>query len=120
MIMPSYFLCLTSSKVLYAEPDGLVVYFKDEDSMLMPYSTLTINLREPHEPNCSYVDTNDNPWAEKFITDNKLGKPTGRKMRSGYCEYPQYQFDLKEIEKYQLNAPKTKTKDKSRKRDEAR
>jgi len=27
---------------------------------------------------------------------------------------------LKEIEKYQLNAPKTKTKDKSRKRDEAR
>ena len=35
-------------------------------------------------------------------------------------KYPQYQFDLKEIEKYQLNAPKTKTKDKSRKRDEAR
>ena len=116
----TYEVCFEAERYANNHNLALQLYFKDEDGMLMPFSTLTINLREPHEPNCSFVDTNDNPWAEKFITDNKLGKPTGRKMRSGYCEYPQYQFDLKEIEKYQLNAPKPKTKDKSRKRDEAR
>ena len=114
----TYEVCFEAERYANNHNLALQMYFKDENGMLMPFSTLTINLREPHEPNCSFVDTNDNPWAEKFITDNKLGKPTGRKMRSGYCEYPQYQFDLKEIEKYQLNAPKTK--DKSRKRDEAR
>ena len=47
-----------------------------------------------------YVDTNNCPWAEEFIAEYNLGKPTGKMMRSGYCEYPLYEFDLDELKKY--------------------
>ena len=45
----------------------------------------------------SFVDTNNCPWAEKFISDNKLGRPTGIKAASGYCVYPQYRFDMEKL-----------------------
>jgi hypothetical protein len=51
------------------------------------------------------VDTNDNPWAEAFIAEHHLGKPTGRTRRSGFCVYPEYEFDMKRIEKFQYNLP---------------
>ena len=40
---------------------------------------------------------NNCPWAEKFISDNKLGRPTGIKAASGYCVYPQYRFDMEKL-----------------------
>lgn len=30
---------------------------------------------------------------EQFVVDNKLGVFTGMTRRSGFCEYPLYQFD---------------------------
>ena len=44
------------------------------------------------------IDTNNCPWAEKFLTDNKLAVDTGRKVRSGFCTYPIYKFDRKVLE----------------------
>ena len=44
------------------------------------------------------IDTNNCPWAEKFLTDNKLAADTGRKVRSGFCTYPIYKFDRKVLE----------------------
>ena len=41
------------------------------------------------------IDTNNCPWAEKFLTDNKPAVDTGRKVRSGFCTYPIYKFDRK-------------------------
>ncbi len=46
----------------------------------------------------AYVDTNNNPWLILFLLDNHLALPTGRVGRSGFCEYPQYMFNL-----YNLN-----------------
>ena len=58
--------------------DGLgLPYFLDEDE--------------------AFVDTNNCPWAEQFIIENRLGKPTGRKAGSGFCLYPSYKFDLKKL-----------------------
>lgn len=63
-----------------------------------PFATLTVNLAEWTLPNDkAFVDTNNCPWAEKFIADNKLGKPTGIKGASGYCVYPQYRFDMEKL-----------------------
>lgn len=45
----------------------------------------------------AFVDTNNNPWAEKFIKDNGLGEPTGRVVQSGWCSYPLYRFNLKKL-----------------------
>ena len=44
------------------------------------------------------IDTNNCPWAEKFLTDNKLAVDTGRKVRSGFGTYPIYKFDRKVLE----------------------
>jgi len=58
------------------------------------WGDLTVNLGCPVEKDCAFIDTNGLgaeilPWVEK----NGLGKPTGRRQRSGFAEYPEYRFD---------------------------
>ena len=52
------------------------------------------------QPNEAYVDTNNCPWAEQFIKDNKLGKPVGIIRNSGFCSYTLYEFDMDELVKH--------------------
>lgn len=56
-----------------------------------PLATLTVNL-DVLMPGYAFVDTNNCPWAEDFIRENKLGEPTGTTRKSGYCTYPLYEF----------------------------
>lgn len=68
------------------------------------FCDLTVNIN--NDQSCknnrtlAFVDINNNPWAEKFIKDNKLGEPTGFYGLSGYCIYPEYKFDLKKLNKW--------------------
>ena len=57
-----------------------------------PFARLTVNLGKKLPANQAYVDTNNCPWAEEFIEENKLGKDTGRVGMSGFCIYPLYEF----------------------------
>ena len=41
--------------------------------------------------------------AARLISENKLGKPTGDFRYSGYCVYPEYEFDPATLEKFCLN-----------------
>lgn len=52
------------------------------------------------QKNEAYIDTNNCPWAEDFIKEYKLGKPTGRKARSGFCEYPIYRFNMDRLREF--------------------
>lgn len=52
------------------------------------------------EEDVAFVDTNNCPWAEDFIKEYQLGKPTGRKVRSGFCEYPVYRFNMGTLRSY--------------------
>lgn len=52
------------------------------------------------QKNEAYIDTNNCPWAEDFIKEYKLGKPTGRKARSGFCEYPVYRFNMDRLREF--------------------
>ena len=71
---------------------------------LEPYATLTVNLPEQGGgKNFAFVDTNNFPEAPKLISENKLGKPTGNFGYSGYCTYPEYEFDPSALEKFCLN-----------------
>lgn len=71
----------------------------DSEEYWEPWSDLTVNL--PEEPisgdNCGFVDTNNNPGIEQFIQDYGFGKPTGYIACSGYCQYPEYRFDMERI-----------------------
>lgn len=63
-----------------------------------PYGNLTVNLSERLLPDTAYVDTNNMPDAERFITENGLGEFTGKTKDSGYCTYPLYKFNLDKLE----------------------
>ena len=67
-----------------------------------PFCNLTVNLMDScvwgNREN-AFVDTNNCPWAEEFIAENKLGYPMGHKAQSGFCSYPLYHFNLHAIEK---------------------
>lgn len=64
-----------------------------------PWSDLTVNLGVPVGRDCAFVDVNGLgesilAWIEK----NGLGTPTGRKIRSGFVEYPEYHFDARRLQ----------------------
>lgn len=64
------------------------------------------------------------PEMEKFIKDNDLGEFTGLTLRSGFCEYPLYVFNVdklrelcpKQMEKYEsgIDANREKQEEKTR------
>ena len=60
-----------------------------------PLATLTTNVDgiEYFEEECSCLDTNNCPWAEKFVEENDLGVFDGVYLNSGYCMYPVYRWN---------------------------
>lgn len=70
--------------------------YDEEYKFWEPYGTLTVNLN-PAPEDCAYLDTNNIPGVEEFITENKLGEFTGTRKQSGYCTYPLYRFDMAKI-----------------------
>lgn len=88
----AYPLSMDESKVY-----GIAIQaFKDGE----PYGTMTVNLPNQITGDCemigiknaAYIDTNNFPWATLFI-EKGFATDTGFIKRSGFCEYPLYQFD---------------------------
>ena len=64
-----------------------------------PFTKVTVNVDAPlsgDESTHAFVDTNNNAdWGvEKVLQENGFAKPTGKYARNGFCEYPEYEFDL--------------------------
>lgn len=81
----------------YRNNGNLYIGLVDEEGF--PYADLTVNI-EALRDNMAAVDTNNCPWAEKFIEDNGLGVKTGYNLGSGFCRYPVYEFDLDKVKEY--------------------
>lgn len=86
---------------------AIQLYCLDEEfGIEEPFATLTVCLdvtrlsNRPVKKNEAFLDTNNCPWAEEFVKKYKLGTPTDMTMRSGYCTYPLYKWDIEELEKY--------------------
>ena len=66
------------------------------------FATITVNIpgvfEDYQDETHAYIDTNNCPWAENFLQENGIAKPWKNfKGKSGYCEYPLYEFDLNSI-----------------------
>ena len=62
------------------------------DGAEMPFASFTLNFGEfLGMKNCAYVDTN-NCWFADEILQTGIAEDTGLTKRSGYCEYPLWQF----------------------------
>ena len=64
-----------------------------------PFAKITVNIVDHGElpADMAFVDTNNCPWAEDFLTENGLAEKTDTEARSGYCVYPLYKFDLDKL-----------------------
>jgi hypothetical protein len=73
-----------------------------EDGYPMPWGTITVRLDDyPCEGNRQFVDTNNNgEEIVNWLIENNLGTPTGRIGYSGYCQYPEFEFNIDEINKH--------------------
>lgn len=78
----------------YQNNGSLAVVLMDNDTE-ETVAVITVNLPDGFAGDeYQYVDTNNCPWAPKFLEDNKLAEPVGFSTPSGFCTYPLYKFDL--------------------------
>lgn len=66
-----------------------------------PFATITVNLMGKFQSfSRAYIDTNNCPWAPKFLVDNGIALPVqNATSRSGYCIYPLFEFDISKLVK---------------------
>ena len=65
-----------------------------------PYATLTTNIQELPKGEAA-IDVNNFPAGIEFINKYQLGEPVeGKVLRSGYCTYPVYKFNLEKLKEY--------------------
>lgn len=82
----------------YLENKNLYVGMLVHHNCIEPWQNLTVNLSVKCKPNCAYIDTNNNgneiiDWLEQ----NGLGFATGNLMPSGWCVYPEFQFNMEAL-----------------------
>lgn len=77
---------------------GLITH---EDGYPAPWQNLTVNLGVKCEENCAFIDVNNNGnEIVAWLISHKLGKITGKVRSSGFCVYPEFEFNMKELRKY--------------------
>ena len=83
----------------YSYGKRLAIRLVDVNDDNTPFAILTVNIPEENlkNKNCAFVDNNNFPLCLRFICENKLGKPTNRIGISGYCVYPEIEFDLDKL-----------------------
>lgn len=64
-----------------------------------PYADIAVNLEPLTDPYTAFVDTNNLPNIDKFLTDNHIAEYLGIIQTSGYCAYPLYRFNPEIINK---------------------
>ena len=72
----------------------------EEEGDLEPFGDLTVNLLGTVPAFYGYLDVNNLPGIDVFVTENQIGEFTGKVYQSGYCTYPLYKFSeerLKEL-----------------------
>lgn len=66
-----------------------------------PWNDLTVNLGIKCKSGCAFIDTNNNGNdIIDWLTENQLGKATGRIGMSGRCAYPEFEFDMEKLKEY--------------------
>lgn len=85
-------------KTTYLDNDNLAVIVENKELE----ECLTVNIKDtPVNDDCAFIDTNNVEWAEDFLKENQIAKPTGRYGYSGFCSYPEYCFDMSKLKDYE-------------------
>lgn len=90
----------------YANNGNLAVqmWCLDDEEFPEPWSMLTVNLTKKCKKNCAFIDINNNgDNIVDWLVKNNLGCETGNFEISGFCIYPEFEFDMDELRKYEEN-----------------
>ncbi len=70
---------------------------KDDDEELL--GTITVNLPDSDflPFGVQFVDVNSFPKITRWLEENGLAKPLGFSIRSGFVDYPAYEFILEDL-----------------------
>ena len=72
-----------------------------DDGYPAPWQNLTINLGVKCKKNCAFIDTNNNGFEIiDWLVINNIGFLTGNVKRSGFCMYPEFEFDMQRLMEY--------------------
>lgn len=78
-----------------------VLLVTHEEGYPAPWQNLTVNLVDGCKANCGFIDTNNNGIEIiDWLIENQLGHPTGRLEASGWCMYPEFEFDMDKLMEY--------------------
>lgn len=85
----------------YSFGGNLALYFTEENENM--FGVITVNLEDddPSNERCAFIDTNN--WEDNvcdWLETNGFGKQTGRLAISGFCVYPEFEFNEQVIERY--------------------
>lgn len=87
------------AKTKYVENNALAIAmftWNNKHKYFEFWDTITVNLSmNMVSENYAFINTNDNgKEIIDWLIDNKLGFPTYRECRSGYCSYPEFMFNV--------------------------
>lgn len=77
---------------------GLITH---EEGYPEPWSDLTVNLGVQCKANCAFIDVNNNGMQIiDWLIDNNLGRILAREKVSGFCVYPEFEFNMEPLMQY--------------------
>ena len=77
---------------------GLITH---EEGYPEPWQNLTVNLGVKCKENCAFIDINNNGYEIlDWLVDNNLGRILPREKISGFCVYPEFEFNMEMIKQY--------------------
>ena len=92
---------ITFELATYMENGNLYVgMLSNDDGITLPWQNLTVNLSVKCQDNCAFIDTNNNDDIIDWLEENNLGHCTGNIMPSGWCVYPEFEFNMDELMKH--------------------
>ena len=66
-----------------------------------PFAVITVNLPDEKlsdDESCTaFIDENNIPGLYNFLINNKIADFTGNIGYSGFCEYPEFKFNLEKL-----------------------
>lgn len=85
---------------MYSEGNLGIEMYTHKYGEVESWGMLTVNLYGKCPKDCAFIDTNDNgPEIMRWIKRHGLGHPTGHTSQSGYCTYPEVQFEEEFLKK---------------------
>ena len=83
----------------YAQNGNLAVLSYEENGE--PFADVTVNFYFL-EPGCAFIDANNFPEIGNILEQEGIATPLNQYKRSGYCDYPLYEFNMARLADYSM------------------